>query len=62
METEEDVVESEDEVEKELRAAELQEKEAIETSEEGEDHFSSHTDTSLREQQEKWTQQEEMDE
>jgi len=55
METEEDVVESEDEVEKELRAAELQEKEAIETSEEGEDSFSSHTDTSLREQQEKWT-------
>lgn len=62
METEEDIVESEEEQDKDFQVAEQQEKAAVETDEEGEDSFSSHTDKSLREEQEKWTQAEEMDE
>lgn len=62
METEEDIVESEEEQDHDFQAAALQEKAAVETDGSAEDSFSSHTDKSLREEQEKWTQAEEMDE
>ena len=60
MGTEEDIVESQEEQEKDFHAAEMQERTAVET--ENSDSFTSHTDQSLKEEQEKWTQAEEIDE
>jgi len=60
METEQDIVESSEEQEKDFKDAEMQEKSAVETEEDIGSEVTSHTATSLREQQEKWTSAEEM--
>jgi hypothetical protein len=49
METEQDVVESLEEQEKDFKAAELEEKQAVGVEEDTKDAFASHTATSLRE-------------
>jgi len=50
METEQDVVESLEEQEKDFKAAELEDKSTLGTEEDIKDAFASHTATSLREQ------------
>ena len=62
METEEDIVESEEQQNQDYKDAEMQEKEALETNSEVYDSFSSHTEKSLQEEQDKATKAEEMDE